>query len=113
MSDGVEACPIYGIGVAEQLDRFLPKTTFGVLSIYCRNLIPICPSCNVRKRAEANPDPNRHYLHAYFELLPQGRFLEALVQVQGDALHVEFRARQDIALPAVFCSRLDYGPVTF
>jgi hypothetical protein len=35
-------CPYCGIGEIGDLDHFLPQTTYQLLAIYARNLIPCC-----------------------------------------------------------------------
>lgn len=83
-------CPICGIDPATQLDHFLPKSDYGVFAIYIRNLIPLCKTCNEKKRSYAGLVPAEQYVHAYFEDIPDAQFISASVEMVGDALVTDF-----------------------
>ncbi|QOG04878.1 HNH endonuclease [Flavobacterium sp. MDT1-60] len=61
-------CPYCGILPADELDHYLPRSIFKGISVYCRNLIPICNKCNNSKRTASGV--NNSFFHAYFEKLP-------------------------------------------
>jgi hypothetical protein len=43
-------CPYCGILPADELDHFLPQSKFKAVSIYSRNLVPICHKCVSARR---------------------------------------------------------------
>jgi len=106
--DNVEQCPICGISPPRVLDHYLPKSVFDPLAIYVRNLIPLCVECNSHKGAAAPTSPEQRFLHAYFETLPQIRFLVATVAIQGAGLIVDFDVDPQAALDDIIHQRLTY-----
>lgn len=105
----ISLCPICGIDPAVELDHHLPRSVFKPLSIYTRNLVPTCHACNHAKLAgfgEQDEDEKR-YLHAYFDELPDIRFLVADVEIRDSGLVVRFRILADLELPEGFAERLE------
>jgi len=101
-------CPICGIDPVTELDHHLPRSVFYPLSIYTRNLVPICHLCNNTKLAGFGDQSQGEiaYLHAYFDILPDIIFLNAVVDVQRDALNVNFEINIDALLPDGYSKRL-------
>jgi hypothetical protein len=58
-----EYCPYCSFGEAETLDHFLPRSRFPEFSLFSRNLVPCCPTCN---RIKTTKNAN-HAIHAYFD----------------------------------------------
>lgn len=88
------ACPYCGFGEVRDLDHYLPKSDYGELAIYPRNLVPSCSSCNNAKRKIVPGVPHAYgpgLIHPYFELLPDVEFLLAEVTFVGGALEVTFQ----------------------
>ena len=90
-----QSCPYCGFGEVKELDHYLPRSTYGELAIYPRNLIPSCSPCNNAKRAVYPGMPAAQgpgLIHAYFQPLPDVEFLHAdtVFGVDG-ALSVTFR----------------------
>lgn len=102
---GVDRCPICGITSATELDHFLPRSVFKPLSIYARNLVPLCHVCNNAK-GDAFDAGGEGFIHAYYDILPDVEFLRADVELDGGALKVEFAVDPDAALPEGYQARL-------
>jgi len=90
--EGVDLCPICGIDSADELDHHLPRSVFFPLAIYTRNLVPLCHDCNGIKLAGFGDDDagDTHFLHAYFDVLPDIDFIRSSVELIDGALVVEF-----------------------
>jgi hypothetical protein len=87
-----DVCPYCGFGEPTELDHYLPKTIYGELAIYPRNLVPSCSPCNNAKRTTvpgAAPGPG--LIHPYFQALPDEVFMRADVGFAGGVLDVTFR----------------------
>lgn len=95
----VELCPVCGIDPPTELDHVLPRADYQALTIYVRNLVPLCHLCNHRKLAGFAEPGEMGFVHAYFDLLPDVQFLHAEVELDGGALSVEFSiVKDDVAL---------------
>lgn len=87
-------CPYCGFGEPRDLDHYLPRSVFGELAIYPRNLIPSCSPCNNAKRTAVpglGPAAGPSLIHAYFQQLPDAEFLRADVSFEQSALQVGYR----------------------
>ena len=104
----VEQCPICGIAPPNELDHYLPKSSFNPLSIYVRNLIPICGTCNKKKGSTVADTPQHLFVHPYFEDLPPNRFMRADVSIEDDGLLVEYEVDSDANVPIELHRRLTY-----
>ena len=104
----VPLCPICGIDPVTELDHHLPRSIFPPLSIYARNLIPVCHLCNSTKLAGFGDQSQGEiaYLHAYFDTLPDINFLKAVVTLQGCGMHVNFEIKDHDLLPDGYSRRL-------
>jgi hypothetical protein len=104
----VTLCPICGIAPAKELDHYLPRSVFKPLSIYTRNLVPLCHDCNHIKLAGFGDqdDAEKRFLHAYFDALPDVDFLTANIEIRGSGLVVDFTISEAIALPDGLADRL-------
>jgi hypothetical protein len=105
---GVGLCPGCGIDTADELDHHLPRSVFFPLAIYSRNLIPLCHDCNGLKLAGFGDDEagEAHFLHAYFDRLPDIEFMHAEVDIVGGGLVVAFSVIEGVALPEGYGGRL-------
>ncbi len=106
--EGVDLCPVCGIDSADELDHHLPRSVFFPLAIYSRNLVPLCHGCNGIKLASFGDDAagTEHFVHAYFDALPDVDFIRAKVEIVGEALVVDFRLAEDVALAQPLAQRL-------
>ena len=86
---GVDRCPVCGISPPRELDHHLPRSLFRPLAIYVRNLIPMCHDCNHLKNRSASADPNRAFMHLYFERLPV-QLLRVDIDIQNGALLAQY-----------------------
>ncbi|MDX0949875.1 HNH endonuclease [Sinorhizobium medicae] len=107
---GVKLCPICGIDPPTELDHFLPRSSFKPLSIYTRNLVPLCHACNHTKLAgfgDLDEDEHR-FVHVYFDALPDIQFLRARTEIRDAGLVVEFAVPDQAVLPGGFSDRLNH-----
>lgn len=104
----VDLCPVCGIDSADELDHHLPRSVFFPLAVYSRNLVPLCHDCNGIKLAGFGDDAagNVHFVHAYFDTLPDVDFIRAKVEIQGEALVVDFFVAKDTSLAQPLARRL-------
>lgn len=99
-------CPYCGFGEVSQLDHYLPRSLYGELAIYPRNLVPSCGPCNNAKRAIV-PGTGPGLPHAYFETLPATPFFIADVAFIEGTLDVTFRI-DPVGLDPALAARLDF-----
>ncbi len=86
-------CPFCAVSESSTLDHYLPKEAHPQFSILSKNLIPSCPTCNVHKRTlvvDGGTDV-RLFLHPYFDVLPNARFVHLDVEVRPDVLSLSYR----------------------
>lgn len=60
-------CPVCGVGTPAQLDHYLPKSAYPLLSISPANLIPTCRDCNENKRNYIPNSFENTLIHPYLE----------------------------------------------
>ena len=60
-------CPFCGYCDVNQLDHYLPKSKYPLLTILPLNLVPSCPYCNGGKNAEIATVPEEQILHPYYD----------------------------------------------
>jgi len=92
-------CPYCGFGEPRDLDHYLPRSVFGELAIYPRNLIPSCSACNNAKRTVVpglDPTSGPSLIHPYFQELPDVEFLVADVAFENGALQVSYRINAEL-----------------
>ncbi|NEX92965.1 hypothetical protein [Caulobacter sp. 17J65-9] len=71
-------CLLCSAAAPSALDHFLPRTHHPALSILHLNLVAACELCNRRKGASCEADPQRQFVHPYFDRVPRDHvFLEA------------------------------------
>lgn len=96
---GVDVCPLCGFGEPTTLDHYLPLSIFPELAIYPRNLIPACGHCNAAKNSFVEDNEARGFVHAYWCVLPEQRFLFANCTIQSGRLNVVFYIDPAVAGP--------------
>jgi hypothetical protein len=101
-------CPLCSIGAVTDLDHHLPRSQFAALSVYSRNLVPACTTCNNKKRTIAADTPNRRLIHAYLDDLPQERFLRTDVTIAQNSVLFEFRIERISGMSAELYERLRF-----
>lgn len=108
-------CPICGSsGGTTELDHYLPKSIFPTLCVTPDNLIPICSTCNKRKRATYSLEKNARPFHLYYDRLPpadnnsketfQGIYLYAKIE---EEYSVSFYVSCPETWSADLCSRVE------
>ncbi|MDO6534826.1 HNH endonuclease [Alteromonas stellipolaris] len=60
-------CPFCGYCDVDQLDHYLPKSKYPLLTVLPLNLVPSCPYCNGGKNAEIAERPEEQILHPYYD----------------------------------------------
>lgn len=71
-------CLSCGIGEPDEVDHFLPQEHFPEFSIFHKNLVPICGTCNQIKGKNI-PGGARDYFHPMFDNLPNEQFLNCTI----------------------------------
>lgn len=106
---GVQRCPFCGFAPVTSLDHHLPRADYKALSVYSRNLVPACGTCNQKKgRTVGGPGEHERFVNAYFGNLPAERFFQArCVMVEG-ALVTTFEVVQTPGLSEAVFRRLSY-----
>ncbi|WP_289054309.1 HNH endonuclease [Carboxylicivirga marina] len=103
----VDKCPYCGISEADELDHHLPRSIYEVLSVYARNLVPICHKCNNKKRAITGENPKERFTHVYFTEIPEDIcFFKAQVNMVNDSLIVNFEIDKSANLSNVVYDQL-------
>ncbi len=95
-------CPCCSIIDADEIDHYLPRSLFNSLSLYSKNLIPLCHKCNNKKRITGD-DGNNRFLHADFGSTPDNeRFFVATTRIVDGALIVDFAIQktENLSQPA-------------
>lgn len=87
----VDKCPYCGILPADELDHYLPQSIYKAISVYSRNLIPICHKCNNAKRTAIDSGASNSFFHAYFEVFPQLPVFAAEIDFKDNILIVNYR----------------------
>jgi hypothetical protein len=100
-------CPYCSIGEVYELDHFLPKSAFRDLNVLPLNLVPICHPCNHIKLETAPVAEGKHFLHPYFDVLPNVRWLFATLAVASGGPVLSFRVELADQYGAL-ARRLDY-----
>jgi len=69
-----------------EIDHFLPKSKAPTLSIYSKNLVPICRDCNKEKKEKI-----LDLFHPYFDsALPASQWLQVLIEKNYDTRSIVF-----------------------
>lgn len=106
-----QSCPYCGFGEVKDLDHYLPRSIYGELAIYPRNLVPSCGPCNNAKRTvhpDIPPAQGPGLIHTYFQPLPDEDFLHADTVFAADGtLLVTFRI-EEAALDPPLAAKLQF-----
>lgn len=102
-------CPCCGILPVDELDHYLPKSTYQILSIYSSNIVPYCHVCNKHKLASEGQVPEERFIHAYYDIIPEDeQFLFAVVWIQGKGLQCDLEIRKTPGLTDTMVKRLKF-----
>jgi hypothetical protein len=72
-------CPLCGQRRVSTLDHHLPQSEYPALVVAPTNLVPSCSECNRAKLARVAANADEQTLHPYFDVLPEGRWLQGEV----------------------------------
>jgi hypothetical protein len=106
-------CPYCGIGEIGDLDHHLPRSTYRLLAIYARNLVPCCHNCNRSKGTLASDELEEHIAHVYLDEFPKERFFFARVTVSKAGLQATFSIQRCAGMTAEFAARLEFQITRF
>ena len=65
---GNATCPYCNFGEQWEHDHYLPKGIFPEFTLYAKNLIPICKTCNSKKSTQYEAAGARLFMHLFSEL---------------------------------------------
>lgn len=83
-------CPLCDLGVEpSELDHFLPKSQYPLLSVTPENLIPSCIVCNKRKSSNFTNDYYSIPFHPYYEDITE-KWLDCKISFYEDSYDVSF-----------------------
>lgn len=106
---GVSRCPFCGFAPVTSLDHHLPRSDYKALSVYSRNLVPACGTCNQKKgRTVGGLGEHERFVNAYFGNLPAERFFRARCAMVDGALVTNFEVVQTQGLSEAVFRRLSY-----
>lgn len=96
----VDLCPYCSLNQNPDLDHYLPKDRYPEFALHGRNLIPICPQCNRKKKTTVKTKQGgRYFLHASFEPSIDQPILEASVDYSRPVPAVTYRIDDHGGLP--------------
>lgn len=98
----VRRCPYCGISEATTLDHYLPKEVYAQYSIFPKNLVPCCPTCNVQKRAKVLDEHTgiRLFLHPYYDDIPDESVLKLSLRINARSIILNFKLRKPMLMSA-------------
>lgn len=82
-------CPFCGQRLVTQLDHYLPKANFPVLSVVPCNLVPSCSDCNKSKLNDVPNSEEEQTFHPYYDDVTTEQWLYAEV-IEGAAATLRF-----------------------
>jgi len=88
MASGVNDCPYCGLDPMEAFDHYLPQEAYPEFSVTAVNLIFVCGSCNLLKRA-AVPHVGNRFLHPAFDPLDR-RLLSCTIDDSSELPRAHF-----------------------
>ena len=115
INSGIESgkCPVCGINDISQLDHYLPKSRYPLLSVTPANLVPLCSTCNgFEAKGSHVPESYEDCLyHPYFEDPPSCIWLRAEIDYSnGPCVTYEVESLDDDVLYCRLSRFLDvYG----
>ncbi|WP_129830552.1 HNH endonuclease [Vibrio parahaemolyticus] len=86
-------CPNCGILPSNTVDHYIPKDQFFDFSIFPKNLIWICGTCNSKKLNYWKEPAHRGIINFYLDNIPKFRFLKCEITSRGNNV---LRAKWDI-----------------
>jgi hypothetical protein len=102
-------CPYCSYGEIYEIDHFIPQHPFPDLNVLPINLVPICHPCNHIKRQRVPQSAREHFLHPYFDELPDNvRWLFADLIIRQGGPILNYRVDLDEHEHGVLAGRLQY-----
>jgi hypothetical protein len=95
LKSSAAVCPYCSLDEVYELDHFLPKGVFPDLNVVPINLIPICHPCNHIKLEAVPLAADRHFLHPYFDVLPNVQWLFATLTLEAGGPVLSYRVELD------------------
>jgi len=108
-------CPYCGYGPVLELDHYLQKAHYKLLSIFPLNLIPSCSECNRGKSRKPSTNSAKHQVHVYLEDVSHFDFFRAKVSVDANsgALNVFFFIEKCAGMTDDLFQRLEHHLIEF
>lgn len=100
-------CPYCGFGEVWEVDHYLPQGSYPELNVFHKNLVPICHGCNHTKLAQEPLDARRSFLHPYYDVLPNQRWLSAILTIENNGPVLDFCTNLNPP-NGILASRLDH-----
>src|SRR6266540_4631148 len=103
----VRKCPFCGFLQPTELDHYLPKDGYKLISISPLNLTPICKDCNKKK---SNIEPHaaeQVFMHPYYNEVAGSQWLAARV-IETAPATVHFFVKSPDSWSGLLASRVDY-----
>lgn len=99
-------CPYCGRAFFEELDHYLPKTSYPEFSVLSKNLVPSCGDCNGLKGSKAPNGKDEFFLHPYYDvgLSDQLLYFEVLPPYDTPKIRLKISS----GLPTKLKSRLEF-----
>jgi len=101
-------CPYCEYGEIYELDHFLPQSVYYDVSIYPKNLVPVCHPCNHKKLQKQPNGSGTYFLHPYFDQLPNIPWLFAAMSHEDGGPVLSYRVHLDQAVYGDLAQRLSY-----
>jgi len=102
-------CPYCSFGEIYEIDHFLPKRSFPDLNVLPTNLVPICHPCNHLKLQKRPLNGRDHFLHPYFDELPNSiRWLQAELAVKRGGPVLTYKVELYGNKYSILADRLQY-----
>lgn len=105
-------CPYCTFTPHNGFDHYLPKEDFPEFAVLSVNLLPCCSKCNSYKGVQwKNAEPERLFLHLYYDAIPTYQYLFAQVQykkgVPVASFKLAFPEHDQTNLPAIISAHYE------
>ena len=100
-------CALCARGNAGTLDHHLPKSAFPEFAAFAPNLVPACDECQRAKGWKWSDDPNRQFVHAYYDHLPNIEILRVRFAVTS-TVTIEYYVDSTATCDASLLKKLQY-----
>ncbi|WP_370277466.1 HNH endonuclease [Pontibacterium sp.] len=97
--DHISKCPYCGLNETVHLDHYLPKSEFAEYSLFTKNLIPCCYSCNsTYKKTSYEENGSRVYFHPYIDSIDSYEVLRLSIRWIEEGMMLHYGINQSSGL---------------